>query len=145
MTQLRQLTLMLALAGLIGSVGCGQGGSNGAHGGSSSGSGASGSSGNGGSGSTSGSGTSAGSGTSSGTGAPPASADGGGIMPGTVNASMTPYDAKTAANATRKVKNLLVGLAPTDTEIAAVQSTGAAGLQQLIITWTTDSSTVVTG
>jgi hypothetical protein len=145
MTNLRRLTTMLVLAGSVGSVGCGQGSSNGAHPGGSSGN-TSGKSGNGG-GSGNASGTSGGSsgggsGSTSGTGAPAASPDGGGIMPGTVTATSTPYDLKTATDATRKVKNLLVGLAPTDAEIASVQSMGAAGLQQLIITWTTDSSTL---
>jgi hypothetical protein len=64
-----------------------------------------------------------------------------GVNPGSVTASMTPYDAKTAFEAVRKVKNLLVGLAPTDDEVSAVEMSGAAGLQQLIIAWTTGSTT----
>jgi len=41
----------------------------------------------------------------------------------------------------RKVKNLLVGLPPTDMDVATVEAMGAAGLQSLIISWTTDAST----
>ncbi len=133
MTNFRRLTLLMALAGSVGSGGCGQGGGSGAHGGAS-GSGAT-------TGSAAGSGASGGAIGGSGTGAPPASADGGGIQPGSVTATATPFDAKTAFDATRKVKNLLVGLAPTDAEVASVSAMGAAGLQQLIISWTTDTST----
>jgi hypothetical protein len=64
-----------------------------------------------------------------------------GVNPGGVTASSAPFDAKTAFDSVRKVKNLLIGLAPTDAEVAAVEATGAAGLQKLIISWTTDSAT----
>ena len=37
------------------------------------------------------------------------------------------------------MKNLLVGLAPTDADVATVTATGAAGLQTLINSWMTDS------
>jgi hypothetical protein len=39
------------------------------------------------------------------------------------------------------VKNLLIGLAPTDMDVATVRATGAVGLQQLIVDWTTGSTT----
>ncbi len=84
-----------------------------------------------------------GSGSSSGgtTGGSPQTGPDAGVNPGTVTASSTPYDAKTAFDAVRKVKNLLVGLAPTDSDVTTVEKSGAAGLQQLIISWTTDSAT----
>jgi hypothetical protein len=63
------------------------------------------------------------------------------VSPGPVTAPATPFDAKTAFDAVRKVKNLLIGLAPTDADVATVEASGAAGLQQLIISWTTDSAT----
>jgi hypothetical protein len=73
----------------------------------------------------------------------PANSDGGpsAIDPGTVTAPSTPYDAKTAYEAVRKIKTLLVGLPPTDSDVMTVEAMGAAGLQSLIISWTTDSST----
>ena len=84
-----------------------------------------------------------GTGSSSGSGGSgDASANGdSGVSPGGVTASNTPFDPKTAADAARKVKNLLVGLAPTDADVAALTTNGAAGLQQLIISWTTDATT----
>jgi hypothetical protein len=63
------------------------------------------------------------------------------IDAGGVTAPSTPFDAGLAAYATRKVKNLLVGQAPTDGEVATVTNMGAAGLQQLIITWMMDMTT----
>ncbi|MFZ5890937.1 MAG: hypothetical protein ACOY0T_07795 [Myxococcota bacterium] len=51
-----------------------------------------------------------------------------------------PFEATTAATAVRKVKNLMVGLAPTSDEIASVTSSGAAGLSQLISKWMSDPS-----
>jgi hypothetical protein len=64
-----------------------------------------------------------------------------GISPGGVTAPNTPFDPQTAFDAARKVKNLLIGLAPTDADVAALTATGAAGLQQLIIGWSTDPTT----
>jgi hypothetical protein len=64
-----------------------------------------------------------------------------GINPGVVTASSTPFDTKTAFDAARKVKNLLIGLPPTDAEVATLVASGAAGLQQLIINWTTTAAT----
>jgi hypothetical protein len=63
------------------------------------------------------------------------------VNPGMVTATDTPFDLKTATDSTRKVKNLLTGLPPTDDEIAAVTKSGAAGLQGLIDTWMTSSTT----
>jgi hypothetical protein len=40
----------------------------------------------------------------------------------------------------RKVKTLLTGMPVTDAEVAKLQSTGAAGLQELINTWTNDAA-----
>jgi hypothetical protein len=63
------------------------------------------------------------------------------VNPGKITASTAPYDAKTAFDAVRKVKNLLVGLPPTDADVATVEATGAAGLQTLIIGWMTGAAT----
>lgn len=71
----------------------------------------------------------------------PMAMDDAGVQPGTVTASSTPYDPKTAFDAVRKVKNLLIGMAPVDADVQAVGASGAAGLQKLIISWTTDTST----
>jgi hypothetical protein len=51
-----------------------------------------------------------------------------------------PFEAATAASATRKVKNLLTGMTPTDDEVGMVTSNGAAGLQTLIDTWIGDAT-----
>jgi len=53
-----------------------------------------------------------------------------------------PFEALSSPAAVRKVKNLLIGLPPTDADYATVASSGVAGLQSLINTWTTDSQTV---
>jgi hypothetical protein len=50
-----------------------------------------------------------------------------------------PFEPVAAAVAVRKVKNLLVGLAPTDADVMAVTTNGAAGLQTLINSWMNDS------
>jgi hypothetical protein len=126
---------LLVVAACVGPAACGSHAgalNDDGHSGQANGSGSSGSNGSSGSGGSSG-GTSGGSPT---TGGPDA-----GVNPGTVTATATPYDAKTAFEAARKVKNLLVGLAPTDDDVALVQKSGAAGLQQLIISWTTDMAT----
>ena len=57
--------------------------------------------------------------------------------PGDVTVPPAPISPEVATIAVRKVKNLLIGMAPTDEDIALVTSTGAAGLQQLISTWQT--------
>lgn len=49
-----------------------------------------------------------------------------------------PFEEVSAFAAVRKVKNLLVGLPPTDEEVATVAEAGASGLKALIDTWTTD-------
>ena len=54
---------------------------------------------------------------------------------------MLPFEALSAAASVRKVKNLLVGLAPTDADVAAVVNSGAAGLKTLINSWMTDTAT----
>lgn len=58
--------------------------------------------------------------------------------PGPITAPGTPFDMKTAVTAVRKVKNLLTGLAPSDSDVAMLTASGAAGLQRLIDTWITD-------
>jgi hypothetical protein len=63
------------------------------------------------------------------------------VDPGMVTAPDTPFDARTASVAVRKVKNLLTGLAPTADDVAAVTKSGAAGLQKLMDGWMTDPAT----
>jgi hypothetical protein len=53
----------------------------------------------------------------------------------------TPFEAVNAITSVRKVKNVLVGLSPTDEEVALVTAMGAAGLQQLIAKWISDPAT----
>jgi len=60
---------------------------------------------------------------------------------GGAGASGAPFEPITAAAATRKVKNLLTGLAATDAEIATVTSSGQMGLQNLINSWMSDQAT----
>jgi hypothetical protein len=65
---------------------------------------------------------------------------GGSIITGTGGTGTTPpFEPVAAAVAARKVKNLLVGLAPTDADVMTATTNGAAGLQTLINTWMTDS------
>jgi hypothetical protein len=65
---------------------------------------------------------------------------GGGSPSGTGGSIQTPpFQATDAAVAVRKVKNLLVGLAPTDAEVQTATSGGAGGLQTLINGWISDS------
>src|SRR4051812_34262458 len=68
---------------------------------------------------------------------------GGGSVLGGLGGSMPPpplpFEAADARTAVRKVKNLLVGLAPTDADVTTVTTMGAAGLQTLIDTWMTDA------
>jgi hypothetical protein len=47
----------------------------------------------------------------------------------------TPFEAATAQASTRKVKNLLTGLPPTDADIGSVTAMGADGLKTLIDGW----------
>jgi hypothetical protein len=61
---------------------------------------------------------------------------------GTVTVGATMWDAKTATDAVRKVKNLLVGLAPTNDDVTAVMAQGPAALQQLILNWMTSQATL---
>lgn len=63
------------------------------------------------------------------------------VDPGMVTAPKTPFEPTTALVTLRKVKNLLTGLTPTDTEVALVSGSGAAGLQQLINGWMTQADT----
>jgi hypothetical protein len=63
--------------------------------------------------------------------------DGGGV---TVAAQM--WDVQTATIAARKVKNLLIGLPPSDADVMALMQEGPAALQKLIIGWMTDASTL---
>jgi hypothetical protein len=87
----------------------------------------------------SGSGNSSGGGGSGGTGA----ITGGGptmVDPGNPTATTTPIAAALATPICRKVKDLLVGSACTDDDVNTLTTMGAAGLQQLISTWMTDTT-----
>jgi hypothetical protein len=57
------------------------------------------------------------------------------------NPSAGTFEAIAAAACLRKVKDLLVGLAPTDADVATVAKSGNAGLKTLLKTWMTDSKT----
>ena len=57
---------------------------------------------------------------------------------GPTTASTQPLAGMSTLTTVRKVKNLLTGLPPTDADVAALRTTGAAGLQQLVDTWITD-------
>jgi hypothetical protein len=74
-----------------------------------------------------------------GAGATPGVIGGGGnnVKPGDVTVPPAPVDPVIAFSAVRKVKNLLIGQAPTDDDVALVTQSGAAGMQQLISTWLT--------
>src|SRR6185369_953944 len=54
-----------------------------------------------------------------------------------------PFEAADARAAVRKVKNLLVGLAPTDADVDTVTTMGAAGLRSLIDGWMSDPQSSV--
>jgi hypothetical protein len=59
------------------------------------------------------------------------------VKPGDVTVPPTPITQDLAYVAVRKVKNLLVGMPPTDEDVALVTTTGGAGLQQLVSSWQT--------
>jgi hypothetical protein len=59
------------------------------------------------------------------------------VKPGDPTVPPTPIPQEAAYVAVRKVKNLLVGMPPTDEEVALVTTSGAAGLQQLVAKWQT--------
>jgi hypothetical protein len=59
---------------------------------------------------------------------------------GSVTVAAAMWDAKTATDAVRKVKNLLIGLPPTDADAMAVMNRGPAALQELILQWMTSST-----
>ncbi len=61
---------------------------------------------------------------------------------GAIDVAPMPWDDKTAAEALRKVKNLLIGTAPTDGDTQLVKSQGPAALEQLIVTWMSDAATL---
>jgi hypothetical protein len=63
------------------------------------------------------------------------------VDPGTPTAPTTPIAAVAAGPICRKVKDLLLGTACTDDDVSTVASMGAAGLQQLIVSWMTDTTT----
>src|SRR5436190_8150494 len=79
-----------------------------------------------------GQGSAGGSGGSSGIG-------GSNVDPGNVTVPPTPIPPDVAYVAVRKVKNLLIGMAPTDEDVALVTNNGAAGLQMLVSTWQTST------
>jgi hypothetical protein len=59
------------------------------------------------------------------------------VKPGDVTVPPTPIPQGAAYVAVRKVKNLLIGMPPTDEDVALVTTSGAAGLQQLVAKWQT--------
>jgi hypothetical protein len=59
---------------------------------------------------------------------------------GGVTVPPTTFTPALAAPTCRKIKDLLVGMPCTDTEVNTVETMGPAGLQELIITWETSSS-----
>jgi hypothetical protein len=136
----------IALAGIVGLFGCFLGCSGG-HIGNPEGaitSGTPGATGNPGTGSTPGGGSNGGSntgnpGNGNGNGNGTGTGSGG---PGGVTVTPMPFEAVTALTSVRKVKNMLLGLPPTDAEVATVTASGAAGLQTLISTWITQSDFV---
>jgi hypothetical protein len=123
--EFRRMSLALLLVGALGAGACkGQIGSGANGGGASNGSGSPGAAGNSGS-------------NPNGTGA----VNGGGpamVNPGPVTATAAPVAEALAGPICRKVKNLLLGGACSDSEVATVQAMGPAGVQQLIDSWTTD-------
>jgi hypothetical protein len=60
------------------------------------------------------------------------------VVPPAAPATSTPWQPEAARTVARKVKNLLVGLAPTDEDVAELTNRGAVGLQARIDTWLTD-------
>ena len=132
----RRLGPFALLAGCIASGACGQGGSHGFEG-DNNGPGASSNDGGPGAGSSNGDG-SARSADASGD----AANNGAALDPGAIDVAPTPWDDKTAGQALRKVKNLLIGTAPSDSDVQMVKSQGPAALEQLIIEWMTDATTL---
>ncbi|MGC4090355.1 MAG: hypothetical protein QM756_21250 [Polyangiaceae bacterium] len=63
-----------------------------------------------------------------------------GLGSGGASTQTPPFEATAASSAVRKVKGLLVGLAPTSDEVASVTAGGAAALQTLIGKWMGDSA-----
>ncbi|HEY5449437.1 MAG TPA: hypothetical protein VIQ54_11835 [Polyangia bacterium] len=63
------------------------------------------------------------------------------VKPGDVTVPPTPISQDMAYVAVRKVKNLLIGMPPTDGDVALVTNSGAAGLQMLVSTWQTSETT----
>lgn len=55
--------------------------------------------------------------------------------------AVLPFEALSAAASLRKVKNLLIGMPPTDADVAAVVKSGAAGMKTLVNSWMTDAAT----
>jgi hypothetical protein len=73
-----------------------------------------------------------------GTGAGGVYGSGGATSSGT---TVGPFEPLGTAAAVRKVKNLLIGMPPTDADIAAVSTGGVKALKTLIASWTSDAST----
>jgi len=59
---------------------------------------------------------------------------------GGVTGPTAPFAAALAGPTCRKIKDLIVGMPCTDDDVNTVQTMGAAGLQQLLITWMTSAS-----
>ena len=135
----------LLLAGCLGAGACGQPGAGTNWSGGGNGTGPSGSGGDmGGSGGSSGGGASSGGGSNGAgnSGSSGASSGSSSIDAGGTTVAPTNWDAKTAADSVRKVKNLLIGMPPTDADVMTVMQQGPAGLQTLIDTWMTDPTTL---
>ena len=80
-------------------------------------------------------GSSSGSGGSTGSGGSIGSGGNGNVDAGGVTVKPTTFTPALAAPTCRKVKDLLVGMPCSDDEVSMVESSGPAGLQQLIINW----------
>ena len=84
---------------------------------------------------------SAGGGASDNTGGAATTSSEGGVSSGTGGSTQAgSFEAISTAASCRKVKNLLVGLACTDADIATINQSGIAGLKSLINTWMTDAT-----
>jgi hypothetical protein len=85
-------------------------------------------------------GGSTGSGGSNGSGGSLGSGGDGNVDAGGVTVKPTTFAPALAGPTCRKIKDLLVGMPCSDDEVSMVESSGPAGLQQLIINWETSST-----
>jgi hypothetical protein len=120
--EFRRMSLALLLVGSLGAGACN--GKIGATSGTGSGSGSGGISG----------------GNQGGSGATIVGGGGSNVDAGGVTGPTAPFAAALAGPTCRKIKDLIVGMPCTDDDVNTVQTMGAAGLQQLLISWMTSSS-----